>query len=67
MEIGDRPTVTRRTKVGTKTSNRKQTCKKRFSGSCEGPSGGSRAAAAVADGCREVDVLSSSVPGGWSA
>ena len=32
----------------------------------EGPSGGSRAAAAVADGCREVDVVSSSVPGDWS-
>jgi len=32
----------------------------------EGPSGGSRAAAAVADGCREVAVVSSSVPGGWS-
>jgi len=35
----------------------------------EGPSGGSRAAAAaVADGCREVAVvvLSSPVPGDWS-
>jgi len=29
-------------------------------GAIEGPSGGSRAAAAVADGCREVVVLSSS-------
>ena len=30
------------------------------SNNSEGPSGGSRAAAAVADGCREVEVLSSS-------
>ena len=37
-------------------------------GNSEGPSGGSRAAAAVADGCREVVVvLSSPEPGGdWS-
>jgi len=32
----------------------------------EGPSGGSRAAAVVADGCREVEEPSSPGPGGWS-
>ena len=35
-------------------------------GTSEGPSGGSRAAAAVADGCREVAVLPSSEPGDCS-
>jgi len=36
------------------------------SATSEGPSGGSRAAAAVADGCREVVALSLPEPGGCS-